>query len=165
LKIYFGADHGGYQLKEILKEYARELGHETTDLGNSVFDIDDNYPDFIMPVAQAVNKDSEALGVVVGGSGQGEAIAANKLKYVRAFTFYGPALPIEAVDASGRKSDDRFENVRLSRLHNHSNIISFGGRFVAPEDAKTAFKIWLDTPYDTKDRYVRRIKQVEDIYG
>lgn len=163
MKIYFGADHGGFKLKETLKQYARELGHEIVDLGNSQFDIDDNYPDFIIPVAKAVASDPHAVGVVAGGSGQGEAIAANKFTNVRAFTFYGPAMPVEAVDASGRKSADKFENVKLSRLHNHANIISFGGRFVTEADAKTALKLWLETPFDNQDRYLRRIQQVEEM--
>jgi len=162
MKIYLGADHGGYELKETLKQYLTELGHEPVDCGNTHFDKDDNFPDFILKAAAEVSHDQTARGVVIGGSGQGEAMAANRLPNVRAAVYYGSVKPITAVDAAGRQSDDPFELIKLSRMHNNSNVLSFGARFVSADEAKAALKLWLETDFEGQDRYARRIKQIED---
>jgi ribose 5-phosphate isomerase B len=162
LKIYFGADHAGFELKEKLKEYAKELSHEVIDLGNSVFDENDDYPDFIIPVAKAVASNPNSVGVIVGGSGQGEGIAANKVDGVRAAVIYGPVVPKQSVDASGRQSTDGYEIAKLVRMHNHTNVLSLGARFLTEEEAKQILDIWLKTEYDVRDRYERRIK-LEDV--
>jgi ribose 5-phosphate isomerase B len=163
LKIYFGADHGGFEVKEKLKVYvAKDLGHEVIDCGNDHFDPDDGYPDFILPVARAVDRDPEARGIIIGGSGQGEAIVANKVVGARAFVFYGPALAVEAVDITGRQSTDPFENVKLSRLHNNTNVISFGKRFVGLDQMKEVLKIWLDTPFEG-GRHERRLNKIKKL--
>jgi ribose 5-phosphate isomerase B len=165
MKIYFGADHGGYELKAVLKDYVQTLGHEAIDCGNTVFDNDDNYPDYILPAAEAVSKDLASRGVVIGGSGQGEAMAANRVPGIRATVYYGSVKAIGAVDATGRHSDDPYEIIRLGRLHNNSNVLAFGARFVTPEDAKAALKLWLETDFGGQDRYARRINQIEELYG
>ncbi|MBW3538127.1 RpiB/LacA/LacB family sugar-phosphate isomerase [Candidatus Parcubacteria bacterium] len=161
MKIYFGADHAGYELKSLLKRYAQELGHEVVDCGNHNFEPDDNYPDFVVPVARAMTDDDQIRGVVIGGSGQGEAMAANKIPLARAAVYYGAVLPKQAVDITGRVSQDKYEIIRLSRSHNDSNVLSFGARFVDPDEAKECLKIWLETPFSNTERYVKRIKQVE----
>ncbi|MBP6880656.1 RpiB/LacA/LacB family sugar-phosphate isomerase [Candidatus Saccharibacteria bacterium] len=161
MKLFFGADHAGFELKNLLRDYAIELGYEVEDLGAHEFDNDDNYPDFILPVARAVAKNSDSLGVILGGSGQGEAMAANRIPGIRATTFYGPQLPVQAVDSSGRLSEDDLEMVRLSRSHNAANVLSIAGRFVAPDTAKKALKLWLGAETGVKPRYQARIDQVE----
>lgn len=161
MKVYFGADHAGFELKNLLHDYAVELGYETEDLGAHEFDNDDNYPDFVLPVARLVAKNPDSLGVILGGSGQGEAMAANRIPGIRATTFYGPQLPVQAVDSSGRLSDDDLEMVRLSRSHNAANVLSIAGRFVTPEIAKKALKLWLEAESEVKPRYLARINQVE----
>ena len=87
MKLYLGADHGGFELKNALGKYLEELGHDIVDCGNDHFDRDDNFPDFILRVAAEVSRDQTARGVVVGGSGQGEAMAANRLPHVRATVY------------------------------------------------------------------------------
>lgn len=161
MKIYLAADHGGYELKEVLKPYIQELGHESVDCGNTVFDKDDNFPDFILKAAEAVSQDPASRGVVIGGSGQGEAMAANRVPGVRAMTYYGSVKAKGAVDVTGRQSDDPYELIRLSRLHNNSNVLSFGARFVDPGEAKAALKLWLEIEFAGEDRYARRINQIE----
>jgi ribose 5-phosphate isomerase B len=165
MKIYLAADHGGYELKNQLGEYLRTLGHETVDCGNAVFDKDDNYPEFIIKAAEAVRNDPGSRGVIAGGSGQGEAMAANRVPGIRATVFYGPVKAPGAVDVSGRTSDDEFEIIKLGRMHNDSNVLSFGARFVALETAQAALKLWLETEYVGEERYQRRIDQVEKLYG
>jgi ribose 5-phosphate isomerase B len=165
MKVYLGADHGGYELKESLKQYLVTLGHEPVDCGNTQFDQDDNFPDFILKAAEQVSRDPESRAVVVGGSGQGEAMAANRLPGVRAVVYYGSVKAITAVDSTGRTSDDPYEIIRLSRLHNDSNVLSLGARFVGQDEAQAALKLWLETEFSGQDRYARRIKQVEDYSG
>jgi len=89
--IYIGSDHRGFELKEYLKSFIKNLGHEVIDCGAEVYNKDDDYPDFIQPVARAVSEDSTALGIILGGSGNGEALAANRFKGARAAVYYGGA--------------------------------------------------------------------------
>ncbi len=147
MKIYLGTDHAGFELKEKLKPFLAELGHEVEDLGAFAYDKDDDYPDFIIPVAQKIseNPDSDSFrGIILGGSGQGEAMVANRLKNVRAFEYYAP-------------SRGEVDIVKNSRSHNDSNIISLGARFLSEEEAKDAIKTWLETPFSGDERHVRRI--------
>src|SRR3990167_8784038 len=106
MKIYIGADHTGFELKKELKKYLEELGlgYEVEDKGPFAYDADDDYPDFIRPVAEAVAKDETSFGVIFGGSGQGEAMCANRVSGARAAVFYSEALPQAAIDIKGRKS-------------------------------------------------------------
>jgi ribose 5-phosphate isomerase B len=161
MKIYLAADHGGYELKQALITYVAELGHEAVDCGNTTFDKDDNFPDFVLKAAEQVSQNPDARGIVIGGSGQGEAMAANRVPDVRATVFYGPMKAVAAVDVTGRTSDDPYEIIRLGRQHNNSNVLAFGARFVTPDDAKTALKLWLETEFSGQDRYARRIDQIE----
>lgn len=161
MRIHLGTDHGGFELKEKVKEWLLSEGHDVIDHGAYHFDKDDDYPDFIFPCAVAVAGDSDAIGVIFGGSGQGEAMAANRVKGARAAVYYGSALPIMAVDVSGRESQDPYEIVRLTREHNHANVLSIGVRFVAFDEAKKAILTWVNHPTSTDDRHLRRIKQLD----
>ena len=108
MKIYVASDHAGFYLKKELIKYLDIKGYEVEDCGAYEMDPDDDYPDFIIPCAEKVAKDKKSLGIVIGGSGQAEAIAANKVKNVRAALFYGPVRSQGAVDITGRKSSDSF---------------------------------------------------------
>ncbi len=159
MKIYIASDHAGYELKGRLKTYLSELGYETEDKGPFKYDGDDDYPDFITPLAEAVAKDEGSFGVVVGGSGQGEAMCANRVKGARAVVFYGEAIPQEAIDISGAKSVDSFEIVKLARAHNNANIISFGIRFLSFDQIKFATELFITTKFSSDERHVRRINK------
>ena len=163
MKIYIGSDHVGYELKEELKKYLSELdlGYEVEDKGAFKYDKDDDYPDFIKPVAEAVANNVESKGIVIGGSGQGEAICANKIKGIRAVVFYGQKEAIGAVDISGKKSADTFEIVELEREHNDANILSLGLRFITMDEAKFACELFLRTKFSGDERHIRRINKIE----
>ena len=105
MKIYIGSDHTGFETKEKLKMYLGEFGYEIEDMGAFKYDADDDYPDFIRPVAEAVTQDPESRGIILGGSGQGEAMCANRVSGARAALFYGEAIPKEAIDIKGEKSE------------------------------------------------------------
>ena len=155
----------GYELKEILKAYLPELGlgYEVVDMGADAYHEGDDYPDFVMPVAKKVAEDREnhldSMGIVVGGSGQGEAMCANKLKGIRALVFYGQENPKAKVSIDGEESTDTFEIVKLAREHNDANIISIGARFVTVDEAKFAIELFLNTPFNGEERHVRRINK------
>ena len=145
MKLYLGSDHAGYSLKEKIKIFLTDTGHEVNDLGAFSFDPNDDYPDFIRPVAEAVSQDpKKSRGVIFGGSGQGEAMCANRFKYIRAAAYYGGPLDI----------------IKLSREHNDANVLSFGARFVTEDEAKKALEIWLAAPFDG-GRHSRRIDKLE----
>ncbi len=163
MKIYIGADHAGYELKETLKAYLAGSGHEVVDEGAPTFDKEDDYPDFIFPVAIAIAQNRDARGIVIGGSGFGEAMCANRVKGARALVFYGPMLPKTTVDASGRESTDPYELIKLSRMHNNSNIISLGTRFITEDEAKKAVDIFLSTEFSGDERHLRRIKKLDNV--
>ena len=144
MKIYIGADHAGYEMKEVLKKYLADLKYEVEDKGAFKYQPEDDYPDFVFPVAKAVAADPESQGIVIGGSGQGEAMTANRVKGARATVFYG----------------GNFEIVELSRKHNDANILSLGARFIDDELAKKAVKLWLETPFEG-GRHTRRIAKID----
>lgn len=145
--IYIGSDHAGYELKEKLKIFLKDLGLETKDLGAFEYDEDDDYPDFITPVALAVKDTEGSLGVVLGGSGQGEQIVANKVDGIRAIEYYGGNLEI----------------VKLGREHNNANILSLGARFINEEEAKKAILAFIETPFSEEDRHQRRLSEINKI--
>lgn len=145
MKIFLGADHAGFELKEKVKVFLRGLGHEVADEGAFKFDPADDYPDFVEIVAKMVASDPESRGIVFGGSGQGEAMCANRFKRVRAAVYYG----------------GRDEVIKLSREHNNANILSIGARFVEEERAKEMIKLWLETSFSGDDRHIRRITKLD----
>jgi ribose 5-phosphate isomerase B len=147
--IYLGADHAGFELKEKLKPFLKDLGFEVEDFGNFIYDKQDDYPDFILPVARAVVSDPEqSRGIILGGTGQGEAMVANRIKGARAAVFYG--FQGESLDI-----------IRLSREHNNANVLALGARFLSEEQAKKVVKLWLETPFNGEERHKRRIKKID----
>ncbi len=145
MTIYLGADHAGFALKQKTKEFLEGAGYAIADMGAYENNDGDDYPDFITAAAQAVANDLikgiDSRAVIFGGSGQGEAMAANRIDGVRAAVYYGGPLEI----------------VKLSREHNNANILSIGARFVSEEESVAAVKLWLETPFSGDDRHVRRI--------
>lgn len=147
--IYLAADHAGFELKELLKAYLTKQGKEVEDMGAFALDEKDDYPDFILPAAKKVAENpKENLGIFFGGSGQGEAIAANKVKGIRAAVYYGGPLDV----------------VRLFRKHNNANVLSLGARFVSAEEAKEAVGAWLETGFE-KGRHERRVEKIMEFEG
>ena len=143
MRIAVGSDHAGFPLKRDLLQYLKELGHDVEDLGTDSEEPVD-YPVFCAAVGRAVRDGRADRGIVLGGSGQGEQIAANKVHGVRA------AL-----------CNDLF-TARLSREHNDANVLSMGARIVAPELAREILSSWLETSF-AGGRHERRIRQIEDI--
>lgn len=161
MKVYLGTDHAGFELKEKVKKFLQKQGYDVTDCGAFSFDKEDDYPDFIGKAAEAVSKDPEnSKGIIFGGSGQGEAIVANKYKNIRAVVFYAPAVPPGSTDADGRTSQDPFEMLRLTREHNNANVLSLSARFLKEEDVFKAVKLWLETPFPGEERHKRRIDKI-----
>lgn len=156
MKIYIGSDHAGFELKRKLIPFLQSLGHEVIDKGAFEFQVDDDYPDFIIPVAKEVaKKPNEARGIILGGSGQGEAITANRFAGVRAVVFNGQYQPKD-----GREIP---HEIVISREHNNSNVLSLGARFLNEDEAKVAVKQWLETPFSSETRHVRRIKKIDSL--
>lgn len=144
MKIHLATDHAGLDLKNSIREYLINQGYDVKDHGAYEYDALDDYPDFIIPCAKAVSKDLNSRGIIFGGSGQGEAMAANRIKGVRAAVFYnGPD-----------------EIIRLSRQHNNANILSIGARFMIESEIHSAIEIWLKEPFEG-GRHVKRIEKLD----
>jgi len=163
MKVAITTDHAGYEALKELKVYLESMGHECVDFGPTTFEPEDDYPVFIYPAARAVSSGDCERAVIMGGSGQGEAIVANRVPGVRCALFYGPVLAKVAVDADGTMSDDPYEIVKLSRTHNDANMLSLSGRFLTIDEMKQAIKIWFATPFSEVERHARRIQQMDDL--
>ncbi|MBI2410204.1 RpiB/LacA/LacB family sugar-phosphate isomerase [Candidatus Kaiserbacteria bacterium] len=157
MKIYFASDHAGFDLKNALLEHVRALGHEAEDLGAYSLAPDDDYPDVVGALARRVAAEPEARGIALGGSGQGEAMCANRVPGVRAAVFYGPMRVTEALDIEGGRSEDGYDAVRLPRRHNNANVLCIGARFVSGSEADEAVRIFLNTPFSDSPRHARRL--------
>lgn len=140
-KVYFATDHAGFPLKEELVPYVVSLGYEVEDLGAHELDGLDDYPDLIAPAASRVAHEPDSLAIILGGSGQGEAMVANRTPGARAAVYYGGPL----------------ELVQLAREHNNANLLSLGARFLDRELARQAVALFLETPFSGEERHVRRI--------
>lgn len=156
-KIFIASDHAGFALKNALIEHIRTLGYDIEDMGASALDPEDDYPDYMMPLAKRVAGDPEARGILVGGSGQGEAMCANRILGIRAAVFYGPRHVTAALDIEGGHSEDGFDSVRLPRRHNNANMLAIGARFVSGDEADEAVRIFLETPFSDSPRHARRL--------
>lgn len=144
VRVYLGSDHAGFELKEHLVTWLKERGHDVVDAGPAVFDAVDDYPPFVLRAAEGVASDPGSLGVVIGGSGNGEQIAANKVKGVRAALAW---------------SED---TARLAREHNDANVLGIGGRMHSLEEASRFVEVFLATPYSDEERHTRRIAMLSD---
>ena len=144
MKIYFASDHAGFQLKNYLKEQLNEDGYDIEDCGAFDFEPLDDYPDFIIPAAKKIANLPESRGIIVGGSGQGEAMAANRIQGVRAAVYYDGPLDI----------------VKLSRSHNNANILSLGARFISDQKALKIVKLWLAEEFEG-GRHEHRINKLD----
>jgi len=146
-KIILGSDHAGFKLKEAIKKFLIKKGYEVDDQGASSYNSNDDYPEFIFKAAKKVAQNPNSKGIIFGGSGQGEAIVANKLKGIRAALYYGGNLDI----------------AKLSRIHNDANMLSLGARFLTKNHAIEAVKLWLKTGSSNEERHRRRVKQISQI--
>ena len=144
MKIALGSDHAGFELKAAVIALLHELGHETIDCGTDSKESVD-YPDFIRPAAESVARGEADRAIVIGGSGNGEAIAANKVRGIRC------ALCHDVTTA------------RLSREHNDANALSLGARIVGSEVARDIVTAWLATPYSNDERHTRRIRKIAEM--
>lgn len=156
-------DHAGFELKNKVAVILRSDGYEVEDCGPFTFDKDDDYPDWISKAAQKVSSDPEGFGIVFGGSGQGEAIVANKFKNVRCALFYTPAIPAQAIDINGNTSDDPYEILRLTREHNNANMLSLATRFLTMAQILEAITIFLVSPFTGDERHLRRIEKIKQL--
>ena len=157
--IYIAADHAGFALKnELIPYIENELGYSVVDAGARVLDPDDDYPDFVGFAAKSVAEvPGERKGIVIGGSGQGEAIAAKRFNGVRAVVYYGNVG--SQTDASGENLDI----ISSSRIHNSANVLSLGARFISVEEAKKAVTDWLRTEFSAEERHLRRINKIDKL--
>ena len=155
MKIYIGTDHAGYVLKEALVKSLKEQGYDVVDMGAFKYDEEDDYPDFVIPVAQAVSADPEgSKGIILGGTGEGEAIAANKFPHVRAIVDYGKSTPVV---------DNESNIVVRSRQHNNANVLSLGARYFTEEDMMDNVNLWLNTPFGEEEKHIRRLAKIDSI--
>ena len=155
MKIFVGTDHAGYVLKEKLVSSLKAQGYEVVDKGAFEYNENDDYPDFVVPVAREVSMDPDQVkGIILGGTGEGEAIAANKFPHVRAAVYYGKAKPIV---------DDESDIIVRSREHNNSNILSLGARYFTEESVMEAVNLWLNTPFSGDERHIRRLAKIDEI--
>ena len=143
-KIFIASDHAGYELKNTLVESLNDKGFEVVDKGPEEYQKGDDYPEYIIDAAEAVRDEEDSLGLVLGHSGQGEALAANKVDGVRAAVYYG----------------GKPEVTELSRKHNDANILSLGAGFIDDEEAKREVLKWLETDFTGAERHRRRLKEI-----
>lgn len=142
MRVYLGSDHAGYELKARLVEHLQSLGHEPIDCGPHQYDAEDDYPPYVLLAATKAAQDDGSLGIVLGGSGNGEAIAANKVKGVRCALAF---------------SDD---TARLGREHNNANVLSLGARMYDEATALRFAELFVSTPFSDEPRHVRRLGQI-----
>ena len=143
-KIFLASDHAGFELKDHINKHLNKKGYDVEDLGPYSYNKNDDYPDFIKPLAEKITEDKESFGIIFGGSGNGEAITANRVNGVRAIVYYYP--------------DTRI--IKLGRDHNDSNILSIGARFISKDDSIEAVDLFLSTPFSKNERHVRRIEKI-----
>ncbi len=153
MKIYIASDHAGFALKAELVPFLTARGFEVFDCGPDEYVHDDDYPEYISRVAEKISEESyrglssvkKAVGIVIGWSGQGEAMVANRFHGVRCAVFYGGPKHV----------------LTLSREHNNANVLSLGAHFLTSDDAKKAVLLWLSTDFSKEERHIRRIGEIE----
>ena len=145
MKIHLATDHAGLELKNNIQKFLISKEHDVMDHGAYKYDALDDYPDFIFPCAKAVADDKKSRGIILGGSGQGEAMAANRIKGIRAAVFYNGPMEI----------------IKLSREHNNANILSLGARFMEEKEIFNVIEVWLKEPFGG-GRHLRRIEKLDN---
>jgi ribose 5-phosphate isomerase B len=144
VRVYLGSDHAGYELKRALIEWLGSAGHQAVDCGPASYRPGDDYPVYVMRAASAVAADPESLGIVIGGSGNGEQIAANKIHGIRAAIAWST------------------ETARLARLHNDANVLSLGARMYPVADAVGFAQVFVETAFSGEARHARRLRMIAD---
>ena len=144
MRVYLGSDHAGYELKARLIEWLKQAGHEPVDCGPSAERDDDDYPPYVMAAANSTVHDPGSLGIIIGGSGNGEQIAANKIPGIRAAVAWTD------------------ETAQLARLHNNANVLSLGARMYSAEDAIGFARIFVSTAFSGAPRHARRLDEIAD---
>jgi ribose 5-phosphate isomerase B len=144
MRVHIGSDHAGFELKNHLVQHLTAAGHDVVDHGPAVYDAVDDYPPYCLRTAEAVVQDDGSLGIVIGGSGNGEQIAANKVKGVRAALAWST------------------ETAKLGREHNNANVISVGARMHSTEESTGFVETFLATDYSGEDRHTRRIEMMSN---
>jgi ribose 5-phosphate isomerase B len=147
VKIYIGADHNGYELKNVLREHLTHAGHDVEDIGAATLDPLDDYPQYAYTVATKVLGDDEALGILICASGQGMAIAANRVRGIRAAMAWSPETAIHA------------------RRDDNANVLVLAPRYTNQETCIRCVDEWLDTEFSKNPKYERRLDQIEELYG
>jgi ribose 5-phosphate isomerase B len=144
MRVYLGADHAGYELKVHLVNHLAKQGYEVVDVGAHEYDPDDDYPAYCLHTGARVVADPGSLGIVIGGSGNGEQIAANKIKGVRAALAWN------------------LETAQLARQHNDANVVAIGARQHTLDEAAALAEAFLSTPFSGNERHARRIAELAD---
>ena len=147
-KLHVSGDHAGFKLKEKLKPWLEKKGFKIKDFGPLKYNKNDDYPDFVVPMARAVKNDKNSVGIIIAGSGQGESIATNKIKGIRTALYHGGSPRI----------------VKTGRAHDDANVLAFGSRFVTEKEAKKAIDLFLNTKFE-KGRHGRRVGKVNKLGG
>ena len=142
MRVYLGSDHAGFELKSVLANWLTSAGHEVTDFGPASYYEGDDYPPYVMRAAAATAADPDSVAIVIGGSGNGEQIAANKIAGIRAALVWSE------------------ETARLARLHNDANVLSLGARMHPAADAIAFTQVFLATPFSGEVRHVRRLEMI-----
>lgn len=142
MKIYIASDHAGYWLKEDIKQDLRSYGHEVVDVGNNQYDPNDDYPDFVIACAERVADDYGSLGIVLGRSGNGESIAANKVMGIRAALCFTESM------------------AKKAREDNNANVLSLGADYIDAHKAERVVSIFIDTPFPGEERHARRVDKI-----
>jgi ribose 5-phosphate isomerase B len=142
VRVYLGSDHAGFELKARLAQWLTQAGHEPVDCGPSSYHPDDDYPVYVMRAAMKAVSDPGSLGIVIGGSGNGEQIASNKIRGVRAALAWTE------------------ETARLARQHNNANVLSLGAREYSIEDAVGFARVFVETPFSGEPRHARRLEMI-----
>ncbi len=162
MKVYLAADHAGFELKQQLLSFIQLLGHDAEDCGALALDEADDYPAIIASAARKLSADVasgiESRAVLIGASGQGEAMVANRFSGVRCALYYGPA-SVEQTDTDGKK----LTMLISVREHNDANALALGARFISPEDAKAAVQTWLAALFSGDERHARRIREIDEV--
>ena len=144
MRVYLGSDHAGFELKSVLANHLTDSGHEVVDVGPAAYDPDDDYPPYCVEAARRAVADEGSLGVVIGGSGNGEQIAANKVPGCRAALAWSP------------------ETATLAREHNNAQVVGIGARMHSADEAKAIVDAFVATPFSNGERHVRRIAMLTE---